>query len=86
MTTLIIENSSAISKVEFNNEESIVGIYYTSNPERGYDFYCDNIEEIQFEITQTYSLGESVGKKIHTLRKEGKLETIIIEETNEKTD
>lgn len=84
MNTLLVENSSAISKIEFNQEESIVGIFYTSSPERGYEFYCEEFDVVQNEIVNTYNSGESVGKKIHSLRKEGKLETIIIGESNEE--
>lgn len=83
MNTLVIDNSSAISKIEFNREESIVGIYYTSS-DKGYEFYCEEFDETLNEILKTYENGESVGKKIHSLRKEGKLETIVIGEKNEE--
>ena len=35
---LEVENSSAISKISLNYEENIVGVAYTSNPEKFYDF------------------------------------------------
>lgn len=82
MKTLEIQNSSAISKITFEVEESIVGICYTSS-DKVYEFYCDDIEDVKTQIIDTYNNDESVGKLIHSLRKEGKLETIIVENTNE---
>lgn len=74
-----IQNSSAISKIEFNNESNIVGICFTSNSEKTYDFYCETFEETKNKIKETHESGESVGKLVSTLRKNGTLEVVINE-------
>lgn len=82
MTTLEISNSSAISKIDFQEDENIVGICYTSS-NKIYEFYCDDIQNVKEKILNTQEKNESVGKLIHSLRKDGILESIIVEETNE---
>jgi hypothetical protein len=82
METLEIKNSSAISQINFEKEESIVGICYTSSS-KVYEFYCEDFESVKEQIINAHEKAESVGKLINSLRKDGSLETIILEETNE---
>lgn len=82
METLEIKNSSAISQINFEKDENIVGICYTSSS-KVYEFYCNEFDKVKEQILNTYNKEESVGKLINSLRKEGKLETIIVEEANE---
>lgn len=80
MSTLFkIENSSAISQIELIEDENIVGIAYTSNSDKRYEFYCENLESVKNQIQETISKNESIGKLIHTLRKNGELEVIEAE-------
>jgi hypothetical protein len=79
MKTLEIKSSSAISKILLNEEESIVGICFTSNAEKTYDFYCGSFEEVKNKIIETENTGGSIGKLIHSYRKDGTLEAIINE-------
>ena len=79
METIEIKNSSAIAKIVFNDEKNIVGICFTSNIEKSYDFYCETFEDTKTKIIETDTLGESVGKLIHSFRKDGTLEAIVDE-------
>lgn len=79
METIEIKNSSAIAKIVFNNEKNIVGICFTSNVEKSYDFYCEAFEDTKTKIIEINSLGESIGKLIHSYRKDGTLEAMIDE-------
>jgi len=79
METIEIKNSSAIAKIVFNDEKNIVGICFTSNVEKSYDFYCETFEDTKTKIIETDTLGESVGKLIHSYRKDGTLEVIVDE-------
>lgn len=79
MEIIEIKNSSAIAKIVFNNEKNIVGICFTSNVEKSYDFYCEAFEDTKTKIIEINSLGESIGKLIHSYRKDGTLEAMIDE-------
>lgn len=79
METLEIQNSSAISKIIFNEDENIVGISFTSNVDKLYDYYCTTFDETKTKIKEAHQSGESVGKLISSLRKEGTLEVIVNE-------
>ena len=79
METIEIKNSSAIAKIVFNNEKNVVGICFTSNVEKSYDFYCEAFEDTKTKIIEADTLGESIGKLIHSYRKDGTLEAIIDE-------
>jgi hypothetical protein len=81
MTTLEIKNSTAISKIEFNLEKSIVGICYTSNPEKLYEFHCDNLLEVKENLYNAHEKGESIGKLIHSYKKDGTFEVINVDES-----
>ena len=67
MEILEIQNSSAISKISFNEQENIVGISFTSNPTQEYLFVCDEIENVKSQVQTT----ESVGQLINLFRKNG---------------
>jgi len=79
METLEIQNSSAISKIIFNEDVNTVGISFTSNVDKSYDYYCTTFEETKTRIINAHQAGESVGKLISSLRKEGTLEVIVNE-------
>lgn len=76
MKTLTFNNSSAISKINLIEEENIIGIAYTSNNEKIYEFYCDDIESVKDKIQTAIEKEESIGKLIHSLRKNGEIESI----------
>lgn len=82
METLEIKNSSAISQISFQEDENIVGICYTSS-DKVYEFYCEDFVNVKGQIINAHEKAESVGKLINSLRKDGSLETIVVEETNE---
>lgn len=77
MEILEIKNSSAISKIEFNKEESIVGICYTSS-HKTYDFFCEDLNIVHKKISTALENQESIGKLIHTMRKDGLIEPFQI--------
>lgn len=74
MEILKIENSSAISQISINGEESLVGISFTYNPNKEYLFVCDEVEEVKSQIQST----DSVGKLINLFRKNGTLKQLNI--------
>lgn len=69
---LEIENSSAISKISLNFEENIVGIAYTNNPEKFYDFFCEDVIAVRDKLKSS----ESMGKCVSQLKKEGTLQVV----------
>jgi len=79
METFEVKNSSAISKIIFNEAENIVGICFTSNAEKTYDFHCGTFEDVKTKIIDTENTGGSIGKLIHSYRKDGTLEAIVNE-------
>jgi len=81
METLEIQNSSAISKIIFDTEESVVGVAFTSNSDKVYNYKCKNIEDTKSQIMIAETTGGSVGKLIHSLRKDGILEIIKTEKS-----
>jgi len=72
MEVLEITNSSAISKISFNDETSEVGIAYSYKPETFYLFKCDEMEVVK-EKVQT---ADSVGKLISQMKKDGVLMSV----------
>lgn len=80
METIEIKNSSAISKISFNEDESLVGISFTYNADKEYLYYCEKLDDVKTQVLELEALGGSVGKLINGLRKDGTLEQIIIEE------
>jgi hypothetical protein len=67
---LEVENSSAISKISLNYEENIVAVAYTSNPEKFYDFLCEDVISVRDKLKSA----ESMGKCVSELKKEGTLQ------------
>lgn len=76
MEVLEFTDSSAIAKIQFDYEENQVGIAYTSNPDKFYAFKCDGIGGFKVKILDAFESGESVGKLISQLRKDGSLQSI----------
>jgi hypothetical protein len=72
MEVLEITNSSAIARIEFDNEYNQVGIAYTYKPEQVYLFKCDDLTYVKEQVT----LAESVGKLVSQFRKDGTLVSI----------
>jgi hypothetical protein len=80
MQTIEIKNSSAISKISFNEEESLVGVSFTYNSDKEYLYFCDKLDDVKSQVLQIESEGGSIGKLINAFRKDGTLEIIEIEE------
>ena len=76
MEVLEIHTSGAIAKLSFNAETSEVGVAYTYKPDKFYIFKCDSIEGFKGKLRNTWNAGESVGKLISQLKKEGTLQTV----------
>lgn len=79
MKTFEIKNSSAISQIIVNVEDHIVGVAYTSNKDKLYEFYSDSPEFVEEQITTAIENNDSLGKLIHSLKKEGILEPFVSE-------
>lgn len=80
MTTLEIKNSSAISKITFNEEDKLIGITFNYNLDKEYLYLCENFEEVKNKIEETELKEESIGKLINTFRKDGTFTTIELQE------
>lgn len=80
MKTFKIENSSAISSISIDPESSIVGVAYTTNESKVYEFFTESVEYVESKIKETLESEGSVGKLIHSLKKEGVLEVFTVEE------
>ena len=76
MEVLEIKNSSAIATISFDTENSIVGVAFTSNTDKVYEYKCETIDEVKTKLIETETEGGSVGKLIHSFRKDGILEII----------
>jgi hypothetical protein len=76
MEVLEIHTSGAIAKLSFNEETSEVGVYFKYNTEKSYVYGCDSIEGFKGKLRNTWNAGESVGKLISQLKKEGTLQTV----------
>ena len=76
MEVLEIHTSGAIAKLSFNEETNEVGVAYTYKPDKFYVFKCDSIEGFKGKLRNTWNAGESVGKLISQLKKEGTLQTV----------
>lgn len=80
METIEIKNSSAISKISFNEEESLVGINFTYNSNKEYLYYCEELNNVKYQVLELEQSGGSIGKLINAFRKDGTLEQIAIGE------
>ena len=76
MEVLEISTSGAIAKLSFNTETSEVGIAYTYKPDKFYLFKCDSIEGFKGKLRNTFNAGESVGKMISQMKKDGVLMSV----------
>jgi len=72
MQVLEFTDSSAIAKIQFDNEQNQVGVAYTYKPEKVYVFGCDDVSFVKEQV----EVAESVGKLISQLKKEGTLQKI----------
>ena len=64
VSVILAVESSAISEVSFDYEENKVGVTYHSNPEKSYEFACDNPLSVEDQVRTA----ESVGKLINQLK------------------
>ena len=64
-----IENSSAISEINFRKDHGIIGITFCQGKE--YDFTTDYADEVKADIESAVANGDSVGSLIADLRREG---------------
>ena len=69
-----IENSSAISEINFGKHHGIIGITFRQGKE--YDFTTDYADEVKADIESAVANGDSVGSLISDLRKEGTLTAV----------
>jgi hypothetical protein len=76
MEVLDIHTSGAIAKLSFNTETNEVGVAYTYKPDKFYIFKCDSIEGFKGKLRNTWNAGESVGKMISQMKKDGVLVTV----------
>ena len=72
MEVLELTDSSAIAKIQFDDEQSQVGVAYTYKPDHFYVFGCEDLDYVRLHIRTV----ESVGKFIAQMRKEGTLQKI----------
>lgn len=84
METLEIKSSSAIAKVNFYDEDGVVGICFTSNVDKEYKFLAEDFGEVKQNIVNAESGEQSVGKLIHSYRKSGTLTNIEIVNSEEE--
>ena len=78
METIEIKTSSAISKISFNEEESLVGISFTYNQDKEYIYYCEEITQAKEKILDVYNSDQSIGKLINSFRKDGTFSLVDI--------
>lgn len=71
MEVLEIKSSTAISQISFHNEDNLVGVSFTYNPQKEYLFICNELEDVKSQIQDAESTGSSIGKLIHSFRKDG---------------
>ena len=66
-----IENSSAISDINFGKDHGIIGITFRQGKE--YDFTTNDSDAIRNEVETTVANKGSIGTLYNTLRKEDRL-------------
>jgi hypothetical protein len=76
MEVLEISTSGAIAKLSFNDEDNTVGVAYTYKPDKFYVFKCDSIDGFKDRLHTAFDNGESVGKMISQMKKDGVLVTV----------
>jgi hypothetical protein len=68
--------SSAISKIFLDTENSEVGVVFTSNPDNFYFFECDDVEDFEESVNVIIENDDSLGRFIALSRKDGTLISI----------
>ena len=76
MSLIEFSNSSAISKISFNHDDSEIGVSFTTNPDKYYYFQCEDVDDFVQKLEETVNANESLGKFISGLRKDGTLISI----------
>lgn len=76
MSLIEFTNSSAISKISFNHDDSEIGVAFTANPDKYYYFQCEDVDDFVQKLEETVNSNESLGKFISNLRKDGTLISI----------
>jgi len=69
-----IENSSAISEINFGKDHGIIGITFRQGKE--YDFTTDNVSEVEEKFASADANGESIGSLFNELKREGTLTAV----------
>ena len=62
VSVILSVESSAISEVSFDYEENKVGVTYHSNPEKSYEFACDNPLSVEDQVRTAESVGKLIAK------------------------
>ena len=68
--------SSAISKVAFDQDNAEIGVAFTADPEKFYFFECDDTDGFVTKLEETVNKNESLGSFISELRKDGTLVSV----------
>jgi hypothetical protein len=76
MSLIEFTNSSAISKISFNHDDSEIGVAFTANPDKYYYFQCEDVDNFVEKLEEAVNSNESLGKFISNLRKDGTLISI----------
>lgn len=76
MEVLEIKSSSAISKISFNDEDNLVGVSFTFNPNKEYLYFCEDLNSVKGKAETAESTGLSIGKLVNTLIKDNTLRVI----------
>ena len=72
MEVLEFTDSSAIAKIQFDDEQNQVGIAYTYKPDKVYVFNCNDLTLVKEKVEGA----ESVGKLVSQLKKDGILMSV----------
>ena len=72
MEVLEFTDSSAIAKIQFDNEQNQVGVAYTYKPEKVYVFNCNDLSFVKEQV----EVAKSIGKLISQMKKEGVLQSV----------
>ena len=70
------ENLSSSALLVVKVGENSVFATYNSNPDKEYEFMCENPQKFENKLLQTLVKEESVGKLFHSSIKEGELVAI----------
>ena len=67
------ENLSSSALLVVKVGENSVFATYNSNPDKEYEFNCENTDSFNISLSETLKNEESVGKLFHSKIKEGEL-------------